>query len=72
MAAKWTTVQIKDVQISEAERERDRIAGLQRVYQHMGKRKGKLPDFDRMAQRIEPVIDMLRAKDESNRLLDNI
>lgn len=72
MATKWTTVKIEDVQISEAERERDRVAGLQRAYQHMGKRKGKLPDFDRMAVRIEPIIDMLRADDEAERLLENM
>lgn len=68
----WTTAQIEDKPISAAEKERDRLAGLARMEQHMQKQRRKTPSrvIDKMVDKVEDIVVQLQQQAELEFLLN--
>lgn len=70
----WMTISASDLgqdTRTKAEKERDRLEGLQRALAHTNKRKGPKPDYDLMCDRVSAIIDELRVQDELIRLKES-
>ena len=67
----WTTAQIEEKPISAAEKERDRLAGLERVKLHMQKQKRGMSSrqIDKMVDKLERIVVQLRTQDELEALV---